>query len=54
MRLLFDHGTLLLAEAPDLCFDFVPGLVWERAEPRWLPGGEDDACSPSRARKPRP
>jgi superfamily II DNA or RNA helicase len=29
MRLLFDHGTLVLAEAPDLRLDFVPGLVWD-------------------------
>lgn len=29
MRLLFDHGTLVLAEAPDARFDFVPGLVWD-------------------------
>jgi len=29
MRLLFDHGTLVLAEAPDLCLDFVPGLLWD-------------------------
>ena len=29
MRLLFDHGTLVLAEAPDSRFDFVPGLVWD-------------------------
>src|SRR5262245_6002732 len=29
MRLLFDHGTLVLAEAPDLPLDFVPGLMWD-------------------------
>ena len=29
MRLLFDHGTLVLAEAPDLRLDFVPGLLWD-------------------------
>lgn len=29
MRLLFDHGTLVLAEAPDARLDFVPGLVWD-------------------------
>lgn len=29
MRLLFDHGTLVLAEPPDLRLDFVPGLVWD-------------------------
>lgn len=29
MRLLFDHGTLVLAEAPDLGVGSVPGLVWD-------------------------
>ena len=29
MRLLFDHGTLVLAEPPDLTLDFVPGLLWD-------------------------
>jgi hypothetical protein len=29
MRLLFDHGTLVLAETPDLPLDFVPGLLWD-------------------------
>ena len=29
MRLLFDHGTLVLAEPPDLSLDFVPGLLWD-------------------------
>src|SRR5262245_55338968 len=29
MRLLFDHGTLVLADAPDLDFEFVPGLIWD-------------------------
>jgi superfamily II DNA or RNA helicase len=29
MRLFFDHGTLVLADAPDLRLDFVPGLVWD-------------------------
>lgn len=29
MRLIFDQGTLVLAEAPDLNLDFVPGLVWD-------------------------
>jgi superfamily II DNA or RNA helicase len=29
MRLLFDQGTLVLTEAPDTNFDFVPGLVWD-------------------------
>jgi superfamily II DNA or RNA helicase len=29
MRLLFDHGTLVLAEPPDLDLGFVPGLLWD-------------------------
>jgi len=29
MRLLFDHGTLVLAEAPDLKAERVPGLLWD-------------------------
>ena len=29
MRLLFDHGTLVLAEAPELKVDRVPGLLWD-------------------------
>lgn len=29
MRLLFDHGTLVLAEPPDARLDFVPGLLWD-------------------------
>ncbi len=29
MRLLFDHGTLVLAEAPELKPDRVPGLLWD-------------------------
>jgi len=29
MKLLFDHGTLVLAEAPDLSRKQVPGLVWD-------------------------
>lgn len=29
MRLLFDHGTLVLAEPPDVDLDFVPGLLWD-------------------------
>ncbi|MEO7037833.1 MAG: DEAD/DEAH box helicase family protein, partial [Polyangiaceae bacterium] len=29
MRLLFDHGTLVLAEAPELKADRVPGLLWD-------------------------
>jgi superfamily II DNA or RNA helicase len=29
MRLLFDHGTLVLADAPDLKLERVPGLRWD-------------------------
>ncbi len=29
MRLLFEHGTLVLAEAPELKPDRVPGLLWD-------------------------
>ncbi|HEY0468443.1 MAG TPA: DEAD/DEAH box helicase family protein [Polyangiaceae bacterium] len=29
MRLLFEHGTLVLAEAPELKADRVPGLLWD-------------------------
>lgn len=29
MRLSFDHGTLVLTEAPDCNLDFVPGLLWD-------------------------
>jgi len=29
MRLLFDHGTLVLAEAPELKVERVPGLLWD-------------------------
>lgn len=29
MRLSFDHGTLVLSEAPDTKLDFVPGLSWD-------------------------
>jgi superfamily II DNA or RNA helicase len=29
VRLLFDHGTLVLAEPPDTPLDFVPGLLWD-------------------------
>lgn len=29
MRLSFDHGTLVLSEAPDVRLDFVPGLAWD-------------------------
>jgi superfamily II DNA or RNA helicase len=29
MRLLFDHGTLVLAEAPDLDPTRIPGLAWD-------------------------
>jgi superfamily II DNA or RNA helicase len=29
MRLLFDHGTLVLADAPDLSRKAIPGLLWD-------------------------
>jgi superfamily II DNA or RNA helicase len=29
MKLLFDHGTLVLAEAPDLSRKAVPGILWD-------------------------
>lgn len=29
MRLLFDHGTLVLADAPDLSRKGIPGLLWD-------------------------
>lgn len=29
MKLLFDHGTLVLAEAPDLSCKAIPGLLWD-------------------------
>ncbi len=29
MKLLFDHGTLVLAEAPDLSRKVIPGLLWD-------------------------
>jgi len=29
MRLLFDHGTLVLAETPELSPEFIPGLLWD-------------------------
>ncbi|HVY31909.1 MAG TPA: DEAD/DEAH box helicase family protein [Polyangiaceae bacterium] len=29
MRLLFDHGTLVLADAPDLSRKDIPGLLWD-------------------------
>src|SRR6478752_4485275 len=29
MRLLFEHGTLVLAEAPELKPERVPGLLWD-------------------------
>jgi superfamily II DNA or RNA helicase len=29
MRLLFDHGTLVLAEAPELNPERIPGLLWD-------------------------
>ncbi|HEY3236996.1 MAG TPA: DEAD/DEAH box helicase family protein [Polyangiaceae bacterium] len=35
MRLLFDHGTLVLAEAPEVNLDFVPGLLWDQRVALW-------------------
>jgi superfamily II DNA or RNA helicase len=35
MRLIFDQGTLVLAEAPDRSFEFVPGLVWDPRIALW-------------------
>jgi hypothetical protein len=29
MKLLFDHGTLVLTEAPDLSRKAIPGLLWD-------------------------
>ena len=29
MKLLFDHGTLVLTEAPDLSRRAIPGLLWD-------------------------
>lgn len=35
MRLLFDHGTLILVEPPDRDLDFVPGLLWDPRVALW-------------------
>lgn len=35
MRLLFDHGTLVLAEAPDLRAEAIPGLMWDPRVGLW-------------------
>lgn len=35
MRLLFDHGTLIVSEPPDLALDFVPGLCWDERVGLW-------------------
>ena len=35
MRLIFDQGTLVLAEAPDFSFDFVPGLLHDPRVQLW-------------------
>src|SRR5215831_18880132 len=35
MRLLFDHGTLVLAEAPDLSSQPIPGLMWDPRVGLW-------------------
>jgi superfamily II DNA or RNA helicase len=29
MRLLFDHGTIVLTEPPDLDLGFLPGVIWD-------------------------
>jgi hypothetical protein len=39
MKLLFDHGTLVLAEAPDLSRKQIPGVLWDpRVELYRAPG----------------
>jgi superfamily II DNA or RNA helicase len=35
MRLIFDRGTLVLAEAPDRSFEFVPGLLYDPRIQLW-------------------
>jgi superfamily II DNA or RNA helicase len=35
MRLLFDHGTLILAEPPDLRSESIPGLLWDPRVGLW-------------------
>jgi superfamily II DNA or RNA helicase len=35
MRLIFDHGTLVLVDAPDVDLGFVPGLVWDPRVALW-------------------
>lgn len=35
MRLCFDHGTLVLAEPPDIDLGFVPGLAWDPRVALW-------------------
>lgn len=35
MRLIFDHGTLVLVDAPDIDLGFVPGLVWDSRVALW-------------------
>jgi hypothetical protein len=35
MRLVFDHGTLVLVEPPDRNLDFVPGLLWDPRVALW-------------------
>ena len=35
MRLIFDHGTLVLVEPPDRNLDFVPGLLWDPRVALW-------------------
>src|SRR5688500_13613753 len=35
MRLIFDHGTLVLVDAPELDLGFAPGLVWDPRVALW-------------------
>src|SRR5882672_5836854 len=35
MRLLFDHGTLILVEPPDLRSEAIPGLLWDPRVGLW-------------------
>ena len=35
MRLLYDHGTLVLVEAPDLHSESIPGLMWDPRVGLW-------------------
>jgi superfamily II DNA or RNA helicase len=35
MRLLFEHGTLVLSDPPDVALDFVPGMRWDGRVGLW-------------------